>query len=296
MQEAHGLAVELSIDPGVDPVPEDITALLLQAARELLFNTVKHSGVTSASIKLTRAEERFVCLRIHDDGKGFGAESRDAGIPRADGGFGLSHITERMKLLGGKIDIDSGADRGTTITLTVPTHFGEVPAPVSAPPAVVGPVPEPPGNAQESEGGGAANGSSTHPADPAPAEVGERIRVLLADDHTILREGLAGLLRSLRDVEVIGQASDGLAALELARKLRPEVVVMDVSMPRLSGVEATSRIREEMPQTRVIALSMHAHEDMSAAMRNAGARAYFTKGGPSEPLIAAIRDRSSTRG
>lgn len=122
-------------------------------------------------------------------------------------------------------------------------------------------------------------------ADAAPSV----IRVLIADDHRILREGLAGLLRNHPDILVVGQAADGQEALELARRLRPDVIVMDVTMPRMNGIDATAAILREMPEIRVIGLSMHEMQDMSHAMLAAGARAYLTKGGPSAELLKAIR-------
>ena len=120
------------------------------------------------------------------------------------------------------------------------------------------------------------------------AEAGP-IRVLVADDHKIVRQGLVGILQIEPDIEVVGEASDGEEAVALARKLQPDVVIMDVTMPRMTGIEATKLIRREMPKTRVIGLSMHAESDMAKAMCAAGASAYLTKGGPSEDLIAAIR-------
>ncbi|MCX5658746.1 MAG: response regulator transcription factor [Planctomycetota bacterium] len=121
---------------------------------------------------------------------------------------------------------------------------------------------------------------------PAPER---RIRVVLADDHTILRQGIAGLLRRQEDIEVVGEAGDGEEAVEMVRRLRPDVVVMDITMPRMSGIEATAQISQELPGVRVIALSMHEEADMARAMRDAGAVAYLTKGGPAQALIGAIR-------
>lgn len=115
------------------------------------------------------------------------------------------------------------------------------------------------------------------------------IRVLLADDHKILRQGLAGLLREEKDIELVGEACDGLMAVEMARRLRPDVVVMDISMPRLNGIEATRIITAEQPDVRVIGLSMYEMADVAIAMRDAGAMTYLTKGCPSADLIAAIR-------
>jgi DNA-binding NarL/FixJ family response regulator len=91
------------------------------------------------------------------------------------------------------------------------------------------------------------------------------------------------------DMEVVGQAADGQEAVELTAMVRPDVVLMDVTMPRLDGIEATRRIKSEMPYVRVIGLSMHEKEDLARAMQEAGAVAYLSKNGCSETLIETIR-------
>lgn len=128
--------------------------------------------------------------------------------------------------------------------------------------------------------------------DTAAAEGAEAepIRVLLADDHKILRDGLANLLREQPDLRLVGEVGDGQAALDKSRELRPDVVVMDITMPRMTGIEATRIISRELPEVRVIGLSMHEHEDMAVAMQNAGAVAYLTKDGDVEALVRAIRE------
>lgn len=121
------------------------------------------------------------------------------------------------------------------------------------------------------------------------------IRVLLADDHAVLRQGLASVLGSEPDIEVVGQVADGVAAVAVAAEARPDVIVMDVSMPRLNGVEATRRIRTLDPGVHVVALSLHERLDMAEAMLAAGADSYVPKGGPVDDLVHAIR-RAGGRG
>jgi DNA-binding NarL/FixJ family response regulator len=105
----------------------------------------------------------------------------------------------------------------------------------------------------------------------------------------VMREGLASLLDEQRDVEVIGQAGNGREAVDLAHKLRPDVIIMDASMPVMPGDEATRQIKLHLPGIRIIALSMFDEPQMSKKMRKAGAEAYLLKTAPSEELLAAIR-------
>ncbi len=118
---------------------------------------------------------------------------------------------------------------------------------------------------------------------------GERIRVLVVDDHAIVRQGLVRLLAAEPDLEVVGEAPGGHVAVELTRKLRPDVVIMDVSMKEGDGIEATRTIHAELPQVHVIGLSMYDEAEHGEIMREAGAVGYVSKMAPSETLIGAIR-------
>ena len=120
-------------------------------------------------------------------------------------------------------------------------------------------------------------------------EVEMSIRILVADDHTIIRNGLRALLDSEPDMEVVAEAEDGRKTVQLARKLSPDVVIMDVTMPDLNGIEATRQILAESPDIKVIALSMHHHEQFVTEMFKAGASGYMLKDCSVEELTTAIR-------
>ena len=115
------------------------------------------------------------------------------------------------------------------------------------------------------------------------------IRVLLADDHALTRQGLAALLAREKDMEVVAQAADGQEAVRLALELRPDVVLMDVSMPQMDGFEATSRITRQLPEIRVIGLSMYDDPGTEEKMRQSGAAAYLCKTGSLDRLMDVVR-------
>ena len=183
------------------------------------------------------------------------------------GGFGLFTIRERLEYLGGSLAIESAPGQGSRFTLRVPFRSA-VPAAAEPLASVPGPIVRP----------------------ASPTAPGRKVRVLLVDDHAIVRQGFARLLNAEPDLEVVGEAADGKAAVELAGRLQPDVVTMDVNMPVLDGMEATRQIRAQCPGVRVIGLSMYASREHARAMLNAGAAAYLTKSGPAEELLAAIRD------
>ena len=114
------------------------------------------------------------------------------------------------------------------------------------------------------------------------------VRVLIADDHKIMLAGLRSLLEKQSDIEVVGEAENGRKAVQLAQEKKPDVVVMDVSMPDLNGIEATTQILENLPKTRVIALSMHSDKRFVMGMLRAGAAGYLLKDCASQELANAI--------
>jgi CheY-like chemotaxis protein len=213
-----------------------------------------------------------------DQGSGF-----DPDLLNGDGEtMGLRTLWERVRLLGGTLVVDTHPGDGCRVRLNLPLEpieesgekKQELPRPLREPAA-------------------------------AAAPASERVRVLIADDHRVVREGLQSLLSREDWLEVVGQAADGRQAVLMTRELDPDVVVMDISMPELNGIEATRIITGENPRVRIIALSMHQQEEMASAMLAAGAKCYLTKGGPAEDLVQAVRemgiaaagaDRGSSKG
>jgi len=122
------------------------------------------------------------------------------------------------------------------------------------------------------------------------------IRVLIADDHTMVRESLVGVLQAAGDVQVVAQAADGMEAVEKALQARPDVVIADLSMPRLGGLEVVRRLREALPQTKVLVLTMHGeHEYVLQAVR-AGASGYLVKDSAASELLSALRSLHAGHG
>jgi DNA-binding NarL/FixJ family response regulator len=115
------------------------------------------------------------------------------------------------------------------------------------------------------------------------------ITLVIADDHQIVRDGLCTMFRNEPEFDVVGEAADGRTTVELAEKLRPDVVIMDVSMPELNGVEATRQIRARNPGVRVVALSMHPERQFVSEMLAAGASGYLLKDSPFGELATAVR-------
>jgi CheY-like chemotaxis protein len=209
-----------------------------------------------------------VRITVIDHGIGFDPDALLKAHEQGSG-FGLLSIKERMELAGGKLEIESSPGKGAAFSLVFP--ITEVTA--AKEPRIFEPV-----------------------GDPVFARA-ERtiIRVLLADDHAVVRQGLSSLLDGYPDLEVAGEAADGEEAVRKTRDLQPDVILMDLSMPKMDGVAATRIIHSEFPHIRIIGLSMHDKDSQAAQMMKAGASAYCTKDGDTDVLLAAIRKGGDLR-
>jgi len=280
LAQTHKLTVAIRADPAaLAGCPHDVSVLLFQSVRELLLNTVKHAQVSAASVEIARRDVGVEVV-VADTGVGFDPSGlRLAG--GTEGGFGLFSIRERMELLGGHLEIDSAPGRGSRFTLWVPMPRVETASPTqtSAEPVRQEPT-------AETVGGTAA---------PSVRRGKRKIRVLVVDDHRVVRQGLIRLLRAEPDIDVVGEAADGRAAVALTTQLAPDVITMDIQMPEMTGIEATRLIHAACPTVSVIGLSIVEEAVQAAAIREAGAVNYLTKSGPFEDLVAAIRSSIPAR-
>lgn len=122
------------------------------------------------------------------------------------------------------------------------------------------------------------------------------IRVLLVDDHTLVRESLAGILQRGGDIEVIAQAADGVEAVDMALATRPDIVITDLSMPHLNGIEVIRRLRQALPDTRVLVLTMHQEDQYVLQAVRVGASGYMVKDCAAAELLSAVRNLHAGRG
>jgi len=268
VNENQGFEVDFSSEDQVHLDRKDVAVLLFQSIRELLLNVLKHAGVKSAELNMERADGDLHVV-VKDGGVGFDPEAlwRSVGD---DQKFGLISIRERLLHLGGRLEIESAPGAGSTVSLIVPLD-------------------------ERSPG----KGHTAHrtreileTSAPVPAGVGkstDSIRVMLVDDHPVMREGFSRILSAQSGMEVVAEASDGEEAVRLAKKVVPDVILMDVSMPNMDGLEATRIISSEFPHIRIIGLSMHESDHMAAAMIQAGASAYRLKSESPARLLSAIR-------
>ncbi|MBI2431795.1 MAG: response regulator [Candidatus Hydrogenedentes bacterium] len=253
MKRQHELTVHLQADGEYSDMPEDTAVLIYQTIRELLFNVVKHADVSEATVELSRMGDTLSVV-VSDEGKGFGAPLSTSSA--LSGRFGLFNVQERLEAMGGQFAIESYPGRGSRVSFHLKLWPAREPA-----------LPPPPEPFQ----------AATRP-----------IGVLVVDDHKMVREGLRRMIRRFGNIEVVGEAENGEEAVELARSLRPDAIIMDINMPRMNGLEATRLIKRELPVVTVIGHSVHDDRDVLDSLRQAGINSYVMKGGSANDLYRAL--------
>ncbi len=263
VSEQFGLTVELEAQTVRQVEHTPLKVFMFRAAHELLFNVVKHAGVKRARITLAGSGAGLE-LSVSDQGRGFDPAVLDDA--RGKAGFGLLSIRERADSMGGCLFIAAAPGQGCRFTLKIPFKMADESASTSLDPS-----------AAMKTGARIVRSPQT-----------SSLRVLFADDHKVMRQGLIGLVDGQPGIEVAGEAADGVQAVELARRLKPDVIVMDVSMPEMDGVEATRRIKAEFPDIRIIGLSMLDDEQVARTMREAGAQTFLSKTVSAAELLQEI--------
>jgi PAS domain S-box-containing protein len=265
----HGLNVDVQAEPDIPPLAEERLIVTFQSVRELLLNVVKHAAVNQAVVKIAVSADRHLQIRVEDQGRGFDPATI-SGVDQ----FGLYSLKERIEAIGGRLDLLSAKGQGTTATLTVPSDQIMTEA-------VKGPAA---GDQRSYE-------RTPHIDTVMPvSRATKALSILLVDDHALVRQGLESALKGYQDLRIIGEAANGREAVERARRLHPDVVLMDVNMPVMDGVEATRLIKQELPETTVIGLSVNINRHIERAMRDAGAAAYLTKETAVDELHALLHN------
>jgi PAS domain S-box-containing protein len=266
--DRHKLKVTVHAEEIAVAIPEDQAVLLFQSVRELLINTAKHSGVEEAMLSLVQQDGQLR-VEVRDHGKGFAV-----GSPQLMK-FGLFSIRERMRALGGAFEIQSTPGTGTIAVLILPLRTTAA---------------EPDRRAFKRPVGK----SSVIPDQAAPTvrqsvtHQQATIAVLLVDDHAMVRQGLRSVLEGYPDIQVVGEAANGEEAIEQVIKYKPDIVLMDINMPKLNGVEATGRIKSLYPDSIVIGLSVQRGGQVQQALLAAGATMLLTKEAAVDELYQAI--------
>ena len=264
MEAKHGFKIVLESEPEAEPNSPELASFLFCSVRELVFNAMKHSGIDTAIVE-AQSKGSWIQISVKDKGKGFLPDK----IRQKYGffsGLGLPTIEERITFIGGAFEIESAPGKGCSITLHIPN---------------------------ERQAGGQRKdipSESVEKTADSTSTSSNKIRILLADDHAVMRDGLANLLEDEEYVEIVGLASDGVEVVRLAEELNPDLILMDISMPNMDGIEATARIRADHPDIRIVGLSMHDDNGSRERIIRAGASAFVTKSAGPDRLVKTIRE------
>lgn len=275
--QTHGLLVQVHSDHRESQLPEDRAVLLFQSVRELLFNVLKHSGVDQAIVRIESDRKGEAWLSVEDQGKGLDADALQRALE--PGHLGLFAVKERMEAMGGRVELISAPGKGTTVKIMLPASNTQ-------------PASSEIERSEEESSGNPPSPSQNRMAmstfDTQTRSAVRPIRIMLVDDHLMVRKGLLTLLESYDNLEIVGEASDGEEAVALAGDLMPDVVIMDLNLQKLNGIEATRQISHHLPDIKVIGLSFNDAKEIRAAMIEAGAVDLLRKTGGTTELYQAI--------
>jgi len=263
-EKRTGIRVEVSVDANLPRLPIDAETTLFRVVQESLTNVHRYAGSSVAKIRIAENAGQ-VCLEVIDKGKGIKAHTAGtAANGAAPLGVGIPGMRERLHQLGGQLGVDF-ATSGTRVVATIPVKEAGV---------------EDTSHASESE----TNLTSVVRAAEKP-----RRRILIADDHELMRRGLRGLIESHYAWAVCGEAVEGNEAVRKAAELKPDVVIMDVSLPGLGGIEAANEILREHETAKIVFFTVHDSDEVMREIIECGAHGYVAKSRAGQDLIEAVR-------
>jgi two-component system, NarL family, sensor kinase len=260
-QKRSSIKLEVEVDADLPRLPADAETTLFRVVQESLTNVHRYSGSSSAKIRISKSSGE-VLLEVIDYGHGIKSGTARA---KLDGpaplGVGIPGMRERLHQLGGELSVDFGTS-GTRVSATLPIRKSAD------------------GESDESQSSLSLTIRSAEDA---------RRRILIADDHELMRRGLRGLLESHDEWAVCGEAVEGNEAVRKSTELRPDLVIMDVNLPGLSGIEAAQQIRLEREAAKILFFTVHDSDEIIREIVGVGALGYVAKSRASQDLIEAVR-------
>ena len=260
-QKRSSIRLEVEVDADLPRLPADAETTLFRVVQESLTNVHRYSGSSSAKIRISKSSGE-VLLEVIDYGHGIKSGTARA---KLDGpaplGVGIPGMRERLHQLGGELSVDFGTS-GTRVAATLPIR--------------------------KSAEGESDESLSSLSLTIRSAEDARR-RILIADDHELMRRGLRGLLESHDEWAVCGEAVEGNEAVRKSTELRPDLVIMDVNLPGLSGIEAAQQIRLEREAAKILFFTVHDSDEIIREIVGVGALGYVAKSRASQDLIEAVR-------
>ena len=269
-QKRSGIKLNVNIAADFGRLSTEVEMALFRVVQESLTNVHRYSGSPDAEISVFGTADT-VKLEVVDHGKGIEAGTARVKVEGiAALGVGIPGMRERLRQLGGQLEVDFGRD-GTRVSASVPLKKAKAPEPVED---IEVPV-------AATNGGSNAALSSTSDM---------RRRILIADDHEVMRRGVRGLLESHDEWAVCGEAFEGREVVVKSRELRPDLIIMDINMPGLTGIDAAQQIRKENPTAKILFFSVHESAQTVREVVNAGAQGYVAKSRAGHDLVDAVRN------
>jgi CheY-like chemotaxis protein len=271
-----GIHVKVDIPPSFARLTPDAEVALFRIVQESLANVHRYSGSATAFVR-GRSDHAKVCLEIGDFGKGMSQDSKKSDrTPVAPLGVGIQGMRERVRQLSGTLEITSRPGKGTLVKAVLPvsTRRTEISESFEDP------------KIQE---------ASLVPMEGTPESNSWRKRILIADDHDVLRRGIRTMLESDPDLEVCGEAVDGQDALEKTLAQAPDLVILDINMPVMNGLDVLRQIVRHRPQTKVLAFSVHDSKQIVEEILAAGAHGYLSKTTAGQHLVHEVRSLLNAR-